>query len=147
VTLAGPAKDEATTDPTGAYSFSALRDGDYLLDASKDGYTFLPKLLPVALAGADVLDADFVGSLIPTWSVSGTISGGGGIGVTLHLLGPKSKDETVGGNAPYTVTGLPNGSYMLIPESPGWAFTPASRAFRVNYGNVTAQDFTAAPAP
>jgi hypothetical protein len=148
VSLAGASPaDPVVTDGTGFYAFTDLRDGGYVLEASLDGYTFLPRPLSIDLAGADVTTADFAATLVPTFTVSGTISGAIQSGVSVQLSGAKSATTSTDAGGAYSFTGLPNGSYMVIPSSNGFAFTPASRAFRVNYGNVTSQDFTSAVAP
>jgi hypothetical protein len=144
VTLSGASAAETTTDGTGYYEFTDLPDGGYLLTASLDGYTFDPRPLPIDLAGADVTTADFTSTLIPTYTVSGTISGAVVDGVTVQLSGASSKTTTTDGTGTYVFTDLPNGSYMVIPTLGGYAFDPASRAFRIDDADVTAQDFTSA---
>jgi hypothetical protein len=147
VTLSGASAAETTTDGTGFYEFTDLPDGGYLLTASLDGYTFDPRPLPIELAGADVTTADFTSTLIPTYTVSGTISGAVVDGVTVELSGASSKTTTTDGTGAYVFTDLPNGSYMVIPTRGGYAFDPASRAFRIDDADVTAQDFTSAATP
>jgi hypothetical protein len=34
---------------------------------------------------------------------------------------------------------------LVIPSDGGYAFSPASRAFRINGASVTGEDFTVAP--
>jgi hypothetical protein len=147
VTLSGAASATATTDIAGAYTFSGLPDGSYVVTPSLEGYTFDPQFLPVALAGADVLTANFVATLVPTYSVSGTISGAVVDGVTLTLSGAATGTATSDPAGAYVFTGLENGSYMVIPSLTGYTFTPASRAFRVNGAAITGQSFTSAVAP
>jgi hypothetical protein len=147
VTLSGAAGAETTTDGTGFYEFTGLPDGGYLLTASLDGYTFAPRPLPIDLAGADVTTADFTSTLIPTYTVSGTISGAVLQDVTLELSGASSKTAATDATGAYVFTGLPNGSYMVIPSLGGYQFTPASRAFRIDDADVSGQDFTSAVAP
>jgi hypothetical protein len=147
VKTTGAAVFETTTDVTGFYAFPGLRDGGYIVEASLDGYAFQPQNRTVALAGADVATADFVATLIPTYTVSGTISGAVQDGVKVQLSGATNQTATTSGGGVYLFTGVPDGSYMVIPSADGFAFTPASRAFRVNGASVTSQDFTSAVAP
>ena len=144
VSLSGAASaPPAVTDGTGSFQFTDLPDGGYVVEASLDGYTFLPQTVSTTLAGADLTTADFAATLVPTYTVSGTISGAPGVTVQLQLSGAKSATTTAdGGGGVYSFPGLPNGSYMVIPSADGLAFTPASRAFRVNDADVPAQDFT-----
>jgi hypothetical protein len=148
VSLAGASPaDPVVTDGTGFYEFTDLRDGGYVLEASLDGYTFLPRPLSIDLAGADVTTADFGATLVPTFTVSGTISGAVQAGVSVRLSGAKSATTSTDAGGAYSFTGLPNGSYLVVPGASGFAFSPASRAFRVNDVDVTSQDFTSAVAP
>jgi hypothetical protein len=140
VTASGAGGGTALTDATGFYEITDLRDGGYALRATLDGFAYTPDPLFVDVAGADVTTADF--AAVPTYTVSGTISGASGVQVKLTLTGPKSMVVNVDGGSGYSIDGLPNGSYMLVPGIGGFGFTPASRAFRVNYGDVTGQDFT-----
>jgi hypothetical protein len=65
VTLAGAAPAETTTDPTGFYEFTELRDGLYVVTPSADGYAFDPQRREVLLAGSDVTTADFTSRSSP----------------------------------------------------------------------------------
>jgi hypothetical protein len=148
VTLSGAAAAETTTDVTGFYQFTELRDGGYVLTPSLDGYLFNPQLLPIALAGADVTTASFVSTLIPTYAVTGTISGAIAAGVSVQLSSATGTVTTAtDGLGVYRFTGLTNGSYMVIPSLSGYSFTAASRAFRIDGADVTGQDFTSATVP
>lgn len=150
VTLSGAGAGEVTTDGTGSFEFTDLADGNYVVTPSLEGYTFDPDGLQVALPGAifgDVTNADFTATLVPTYSVSGTVSGAILSGVTVSLSGEAGATTTTDITGAYSFTGLGNGSYMVIPSFAGYAFDPASRAFRVNDANVIGQDFTAQTVP
>jgi hypothetical protein len=147
VSLTGAATAELTTEGTGAYGFNDVPAGVYVVTPSLAGYTFEPPSTEVTV-GPTASGVDFVATLIPTYSVSGTVSGAG-VEVTMTLSG--SATATAKANATtgvYTFTGLLNGSYMVIPSLEGFTFDPASRTFTINGANVaTPQDFAAAPAP
>jgi uncharacterized surface anchored protein len=147
VVLSGAASAELSTDATGLFEFTDLTDGDYVLTVSLDGYTFDPIFVPITVSGADVTGVFFDATLIPTYTVSGTITGPGGAGAGVSLSGAKADATTADGAGAYSFTGVPDGSYMVIPSQPGFVYTPAARAFRVNGANVTGQDFTGAVAP
>jgi hypothetical protein len=143
VRLSGAGTGEATTDGTGHYEFAELPDGSYLVTPSADGFTFDPASRAVTLAGADEASTDFAAARVPTYSVTGAVSGAVTAGVTMTLSGAAEATTTTDGTGAYSFTGLPNGSYMVIPSMGVQAFDPASRAFRVNGADVGGQDFTA----
>jgi hypothetical protein len=144
VALTGASSAVATTDAAGLYTFAGLPDGGYTVTASRPGYAFSPVFLPVTLAGANVTNGDFVATLIPTYTVSGTISGAGGLAIPVRLSGAMSDSTTTDAGGRYSFAGLPDGSYMVVPNDTG-TYTPAARAFRINAANVTGQDFVRAP--
>jgi uncharacterized protein YjbI with pentapeptide repeats len=146
VNLSGAANGKATTDVTGYYAFGDLPNGNYVLTPSAAGYSFAPQFLATSLSGADLTTANFTSTLVPVYSVTGKVSGVTVSGVTVTLSDPASI-ATTDGTGTYTFSGLPNGSYLVIPSARGDAFTPASRAFRINGASVTGQDFTSAVAP
>jgi hypothetical protein len=148
LTLAGPVAGEVDSDVTGYFEFPELPAGNYVVTAALEGYAFAPYSVAVTLAGADYGAADFVATLVPVYTVSGTIAGAVVADVDVTITDGVTSDtvKTDGGGL-YTFTGLENGSYMVIPAAAGYAFTPAARAFRVDGGDVFNQDFTSAAAP
>ena len=141
VTLSGAATRRITTNASGNYIFSAIRDGSYTVTPSKAGYSFSPANRSVTVNGASVTDQDFTGT---TFSISGTISAGGGplAGVTVALSGAATKTTTTNANGSYTFTTLGNGSYTVTPSKTGYSFLPANRSVIVNDANVAGQNFT-----
>jgi hypothetical protein len=84
---------------------------------------------------------DPVFTLSPTWSISGTITGGGG--ATVALSGTATATVSADSSGNYIFTGLKNGSYTVTATLSGRSITPANRSVTVNGGNVTGVDFNA----
>jgi YD repeat-containing protein len=64
-------------------------------------------------------------------------------GVTISASGANTGTATTDNSGKYTVTGLTNGTYTLVPSKTGYSFTPANRAVTIKGANVIRQDFTA----
>ena len=77
-----------------------------------------------------------------TYSISGTITlnGSGLSGVTVTA---GSASATTGTTGAYTISGLPNGSYTVVPSKTGYTFTPTSIAVTISGANQTGKNFTA----
>lgn len=69
VTITISGSEPVVTDATGFWSKSGLRDGDYLISPTLDGYAFSPLFDIATVSGGDVVVADFTGSLqnTPIW--------------------------------------------------------------------------------
>jgi len=112
-------------------------------------YTFNPISVDVN-ANAPVSE-DFVAT--PYYSISGavTTSGGNplaGVTVTASSGSPAvvAATATTNSTGAYKLTNLPNGSYTLAAKLSGYAITfSGSTPVNVPCGNVTGQNFTAAP--
>jgi hypothetical protein len=65
VALSGPVTGAKVTDSTGAYSFSGLPNGIYVLSASQPGYTFSPSTAQVTINGASATAATFTATTAP----------------------------------------------------------------------------------
>ena len=76
-----------------------------------------------------------------SYSISGTISGGGGATVTLS--GAASGTTTADGSGNFTFNGVANGNYTITPSETGYTFTPSSQSVTVNNANVSGVTFTA----
>ncbi|HVP53154.1 MAG TPA: protease pro-enzyme activation domain-containing protein, partial [Terriglobales bacterium] len=79
--------------------------------------------------------------LAQTWSISGTITNGGGATVTLS--GSANAVTTADGSGNYSFSSLANGTYTVTPAAAGLIFTPASRQVTLNSANVAGVNFTA----
>ena len=146
VTLTGGAT--TTTDASGNFSFSLVSNGTYTVTPSKTGYTFSPASQSVTIGGASVGGVNFTATLIPTFSISGTISpAASGSGSTVTLSGAASLTTLADSSGNFSFSGLPNGVYTLTPSKTGLVFTPASQSVTVSGANLAGVAFTAATAP
>jgi carboxypeptidase family protein len=75
---------------------------------------------------------------VPTYTITGTISGAGGSGATVKLTGAATATATANSSGVYTFSGVANGSYTVTPTKTGYVFTPASQAVTVSGANATA---------
>jgi hypothetical protein len=141
VTLSGAASASVPADSSGNYTFANLANGSYTITPSKTGFTFTPATRSVVVSGANQSSVDFTAQPLPTYSISGTITGGGGSTVTLS--GTASANVPADSSGNYTFANLANGSYTITPSKAGFAFTPATRSVVLNGANQTGADFTA----
>jgi carboxypeptidase family protein len=143
VTLSGAANATTTANSSGNYTFTGLANGTYTVTPSKTGFTFTPTSLNSTVNGANVTGINFTATAQtnPTYSISGTITGGSGVAVTLS--GAASASTTANSSGNYSFSGLSNGSYTVTPSKAGDTFTPASANATVNGANVTGLNFTA----
>jgi len=144
VGLTGAAVASTTADSSGNYSFTGLANGSYTVAPSKAGLAFTPTSAPVAVNGANVTGVNFSASVVPTYSISGTITGGAG--ATVALSGTATASTTADSSGNYSFTGLANGSYTVTPSKSGYTLNPASTGVTVNGSNLTGINFTAKPA-
>lgn len=128
VTLGGDATAVATTDPSGAYTFSGLASGSYTITPSLAGWTFQPPTTAVTVNGASVTQAGTfaTASTLPGHSVSGTVTYAGSMPgrVYVRAWAPEGPEfafgdgsragTTMAAPGPYTIRGLPPGSYTII---------------------------------
>lgn len=78
---------------------------------------------------------------VPTYSISGTVTGA--TGVTITLTGQATGTTTTDGSGNYSFSGLMNGNYTVTPSLSGYTFTPTSRAVAVNVANESGINFAA----
>ena len=96
VKLTGSSTATTTADSSGAYSFSGLSDGSYVVAATNAGYVFTPASQTVTVSGGNVV-ANFA-SALQTYTITGTISGSGGVGATVSLSGASTATTTADGS-------------------------------------------------
>jgi PKD repeat protein len=77
-----------------------------------------------------------------TYSVSGTVSTGTGVGISGVTVSTGTVSTTTNSSGAYTLGSLANGSYTLTPSLGGYSFSPVSRSVTVSGGNVSGQNFT-----
>ena len=142
VSLTGASTATTTTDASGNYAFSGLVNGSYTVTPSKSGFTFSPTSQSVTVSNVSVAGVNFSSAALPTFSISGTISGTGGNAATVTLSGTSSATVTASATGTYTFSNLVNGSYTVTPSKSGFIFTPANKAVTVSGANVTGVNFT-----
>jgi hypothetical protein len=142
VALSGTATASTTADSSGNYSFTGLLNGSYTVTPSRAGFTFTPTSQTVTVNGASVPATNFTSTALPTFSISGTISGSGGSAATVTLGGAANATTTANASGIYTFTGLLNGSYTVTPSKSGFTFTPTSQSVPVNGASVANVNFT-----
>ena len=150
VNLTGVTTESATIDGNGNYSFAGLPSGNYTVAPSKSGFVFTPGSLAVTVNGANVANKNFTATavVVPTYSISGTITGTTNATVNLtgastNLSGASTASVTTDGSGNYSFAGLLNGSYTVTPSGSGFTFDPASSAVSVSDANVANKNFTA----
>jgi len=139
VTLSGAATGTAITDANGNYSFPNIANGNYIVTVSESGFIYTPASQNVVINGAHNLGVNFVGA-VPTYALSGTVSGAPGI--TVSLAGSATQTTIADVNGSYSFT-VPNGSYTITPTSFGFSFNPTSLGVTVNGAPVSGVNFSA----
>ena len=138
---------------TGAAAETSGRWGDYYqmtVDPADDcTFWFVGMYRPTGAWNTRIADFRFngCGTTGTTYSVSGTITNGSGVGIAGVNVSNGSASTTTGSNGAWTLSNLNNGSYTITPSLGGYTFAPANRSVTVNGANVTGQDFTGTQAP
>ncbi|HEY6940453.1 PKD domain-containing protein, partial [Dokdonella sp.] len=86
------------------------------------------------------------GAAPSTWSVSGTVTTGAGVGIAGVTIGTGTASTTTNASGAYTLGGLANGSYTLTPSLAGYTFSPSSSSVTISGANVGGKNFTGTPA-
>lgn len=139
VRLTGAATATTTTNSSGAYSFTGLANGTYTVTPTKTGATFSPSSQPVTISGASKT-ANFT-STARTFTISGTITGGGASGATVKLSGAATATTTANSSGAYTFTGVTSGTYTVTPSKSGHIYLPGSQRTTVTSSNITNLNF------
>jgi hypothetical protein len=144
LTLSGETIQTTTTqsEEDGAYQFSGLSDGSYLVRPTLSGYTFDPRWVTVEVEGANVTGQDFTPATVATYRISGSA---GVAGVTLTVSGDSTEGATSADGGAWEIAGLRDGSYKVTPSKAGYYFSPYERNVIVSGTDVTGVDFVAIP--
>ena len=142
VTLAGSANAVTTADSSGNYQFAGLVNGIYTITPSNPGVAFTPDSQTVTVNGLSNFNINFTSVVTNPLSISGTITGGGGLGTIVTLSGPTSLSTTTDSSGNYSFTGLIAGSYLVAPSDAGYVFTPESQTITLVSANATGVNFT-----
>ena len=139
VKLTGASTATVTADASGNYSFTGLQSGSYTVKPSNSGFSFTPASQAATVNNANVTGVNF-GTV--TYSISGTISGAGGSGATVSLIGAATATTTADASGSYSFTGLQNGAYTVTPNKSGFSFSPAQKNVAVSGSNASGVNFS-----
>ena len=139
VSLTGPTSATVTVDSSGNYSFAGVQNGSYTVTPSLPGISFAPSSATVTINSASVSGVTFAGSILPTFTVSGTVAGLAGATVTLS--GDSSGSTTTSSSGAYSFN-VPSGMYTVTPSMNGYNFSPPNQAVSVANANVSGINFT-----
>jgi hypothetical protein len=138
MTLTGAYVRTETTDASGNYTFTGVRNGDYTLTPSKDGYMFSPPSLSPTVSGADVASQDFA-AIQMLYRIEGNVEVGVAGPASVYLSGDRTSIAFAGSNGDYAFSGLPNGSYVVTPADA--TVQPISQSVTIANATVTGVDF------
>jgi hypothetical protein len=133
----------ATADTSGNFTFPSVLNGTYTMTPTKTGFIFSPASQSVTVNNGPVSSVNFTATPIPTYSISGSVSGAVLSGVAMSLSGASTGSATTDASGNYSFTGLSNGGYTVTPSKTGYTFTPTSQPATVSNGNVASINFTA----
>jgi len=140
VTLSGDGNDTATTDSSGNYSFT-VSAGTYAVTPTLYGYSFTEASESVTVSSADVDGVDFTSVELPTYILSGTVSGDVAEGVTIALSVTGAPSGTTDATGYYSLE-VVDGTYTVIPTLSGYTFNPTTRTVTINGAAYPGVDFT-----
>jgi Carboxypeptidase regulatory-like domain len=147
VTLSGTSSATTTASSSGTYTFGGLVAGTYAVTPSDSGFSYSPTSQTATIATANLTGINFTATAQKgsAFSISGTITpAAGGSGATVLLSGSVGATTTTNAAGNYTFSGLPNGTYTVLPIDAGFAYSPNSQTVTVNGANDTGVNFTAA---
>jgi hypothetical protein len=146
INLQGPVSKTVMTNALGQYSLGGLVNGAYTVTPTLGNLAFTQPSLAVTITNGDQVNQNFTAAAgaLTTFALSGLVVGRGGtplIGVTVNARGPVSASALTDETGRYTIAGLPNGSYSVLPSQAGFRFTPAKRSVTVSNANRTVAFF------
>ncbi|MCX6013446.1 MAG: carboxypeptidase regulatory-like domain-containing protein [Chloroflexi bacterium] len=146
MTLSGSSSATVLTDASGNYTFTGFTNGNYTVTPGKTGYAFSPGSSSQTINGANNTGVNFT-STGGGYNITGTVNsvnGGSlqGVTVTLNTNPVKTAITDSAGN--YTISNMPDGTYILTPSLGGAnaVFNPVNTTVIVNNGNVNNQYFS-----
>ena len=84
---------------------------------------------------------------LPTYNISGAVTGATVAGVTINLTGAATATTTTDASGNYSFTGQANGTYTVTPVEAGYTFNPISTVVSVSGASVTGTNFVATTHP
>ena len=160
VDLTGDNSGTTTTDATGAYTFSNLVAGSYVVTPSMPGWNFGPGSISMLISNFNRTGMDFTASsAVASYSISGTVAYAGSktgriyVNVEWSGGGSTSSGTSIAAPGSFTIRGVPNGTYTIY----AWRDTlnngaqnianPSGRSvatYTVNSANITGASVTMA---
>jgi len=143
-----------STTSNGSYTFQNIKNGTYVVTASKSGLEIEPSNRTVQVSGSSATVPDFTGSADTggdggdgnVYTVSGRIvdsSGNGISGVEVDMIGNNnSYTDLTGSGGNYSFEEVPNGSYSIVPEKSGYTFSPLHNTVIVSGTDIPVGAFT-----
>jgi hypothetical protein len=137
---------QAVTNLSGYWQVLDAPDASYLAVPQKPGYFFEPTEQIVLVEGADVTAEDFVGTPLPTHSISGFTFTQDGFtalpGVTVFVEGTWFSYEVVTDETGHwQIDGVLEDDYHVWPMLAPWQFSPDSRNVTVEGGDLIVAPF------
>jgi uncharacterized repeat protein (TIGR02543 family) len=132
----------ATTDANGAYSHELIYLWSGTVTPAKTGHTFSPSSRSYSYVTSDQTGQDYTAALL-TFTISGTVSVGGGSGVSGVAMNGLPGNPATNSIGSYSANVDYGWSGTVTPAKSGHTFSPSSRSyFNVN-SNQANQDYTA----
>jgi inhibitor of cysteine peptidase len=141
VTRTGAGTAPVTTNSAGYYTFINVPDGSVTVTPGLNGYIFTPSNKVITMAGADVLNQNFIAAT--GYTIIGRIatsSGAAIAGADVQLDGGAIVKTNSAGY--FTFADVANGQHTLVPSKSGYSFTPMQKTVTVNNANLSGQNFT-----
>lgn len=142
--LVSAGSHSAATSGDGSYVLKDLVSGDWLVTASKAGYSFTPASALVAV-GPSIADLDFAATSTG-FTVQGKVTGDAAVPLAGVTVGAGGVSAITAGDGTYTLTLATAGIYSVRATLAGYTFTPSSSTVTVG-PNRTGVNFEAHPVP
>jgi hypothetical protein len=143
VMMSGSGSAQTITDANGAYVFTEVPSGSYILTPSRGAATFTPAFRSVTVSGADVTVRNFTANVYDIAGKVLTASGKPVANVTMTLGGAASGVAVTNEKGKYAFRQLANGIYTVRPALTGYTFTSVSKTITVNGSDKTGKNFVA----
>ncbi|NOU00147.1 MAG: hypothetical protein HOO95_01025 [Gallionella sp.] len=140
LTLSGANTGSQVSGAGGTYTFSNLLAGSYTVTPSLTGFTFTAPITVTIVAANSTANNFTATAVVVPHSISGNVSPSLA-GVTIDVTGAANASTTTDASGNYTVTGLFDGIYNVVPSKAGYTFAPNSTSVTMAGANVTVPSF------